>query len=282
MNNEKEFENQNSDNSAWPGNSGANEEVTGRRVAAEKVTPVEKDSDKGEKKEMPWILETLLVIVCVLAVVGLVQTFIGRQYVIPSGSMEPTLHGCDGCTNDRIFTEKISYYGDKGPEPGDVVVFEGTEDWNRNYVSPRSNNSMIHAIQDALSYVSLTPPDENTLVKRVIATGGQTVSCQEGDPAVMVDGKPIKQDYVMDPPTYPVDKTTGSEACGGAYFGPITVPEGNIWVMGDNRTASADSRYHMQDRYHGTIPVENVRGKVMFVLFPFSRIGGIDDPDIQA
>ncbi|MFS0372542.1 hypothetical protein ACL1A9_14815, partial [Corynebacterium striatum] len=66
MNNEKEFENQNSDNSAWPGNSGADEEVTGRRVAAEKVTPVEKDSDKGEKKEMPWILETLLVIVCVL------------------------------------------------------------------------------------------------------------------------------------------------------------------------------------------------------------------------
>ena len=267
MNNEKEFEDHGAD------------------LATSEAKPVKEVSEKTEekeKKELPWLLETLLIILCVLCVVGLVQTFIGRQYVIPSGSMEPTLHGCDGCTNDRIFTEKISYYGDKSPEPGDVVVFKGTDDWNRNYQSPRSSNEVIHKIQDVLSYVSLTPPDENTLVKRVVATGGQTVSCKEGDPAVMVDGKPINQDYVMDPPTYKVDEKTGSYACGGAYFGPVTVPEGNIWVMGDNRTASADSRYHMQDQYQGTIPVENVRGKVMFVFFPFNHIGGVDDPDIQA
>ena len=134
-----------------------------------------------EKKQMPWLRETALVVVAVLAVVGIFQNFVGRQYVIPSGSMEPTLHGCEGCNNDRIFTEKISYYGDNSPEPGDVVVFKGTPDWDRNWVSPRSDNPVIHRIQDALSYVSLTPPDENTLVKRVIATGGQTVSCQEGD-----------------------------------------------------------------------------------------------------
>lgn len=234
-----------------------------------------------KKKEMPWLLETLLVVATVLVIVGLFQNFIGRQYVIPSGSMEPTLHGCEGCTNDRIFTEKISYYGNGEPEPGDVVVFKGTEDWNSSYVSPRSSNPVIHGVQDALSFVSLAPPDENTLVKRVVATGGQTVSCQEGDPAVMVDGKPIEQDYVQDPPTYPVDESTGSEACGGPYFGPVEVPEDNIWVMGDNRTASADSRYHMTDKFHGTVPVENVRGKVKFVFWPFTRIGGVDDPDIQ-
>ena len=235
-----------------------------------------------EKKQMPWLLETALVVVSVLAVVGVFQNFVGRQYVIPSGSMEPTLHGSEGCNNDRIFAEKVSCYGAENPGPGDVVVFKGTPDWDRNWVSPRSDNPVIHRIQDALSYVSLTPPDENTLVKRVVATGGQTVSCQEGDPAVMVDGKPIEQDYVQDPPTYRVDETTGSYACGGAYFGPVTVPEGNIWVMGDNRTASADSRYHMQDQYQGTIPLENVRGKVMFIFFPFNRIGGVDDPDIQS
>ncbi|APT87102.1 MULTISPECIES: signal peptidase I [Corynebacterium] len=246
-------------------------------AASEKST----DSAK-EKKQLPWLVETFLVVAAVLVVVGLFQNFIGRQYVIPSGSMEPTLHGCTGCTNDRIFTEKISYYGDKSPRPGDVVVFKGTEDWNTAYRSPRSENPVIHGIQDALSFVSLAPPDENNLVKRVVATGGQVVSCQAGDPAVMVDGKPINQDYVMNPPTYPVDPSTGSQSCGGAYFGPITVPEGNIWVMGDNRTASADSRYHMQDEYQGTIPVANVRGKVMFVFYPFNRIGGVDDPDIQA
>lgn len=234
-----------------------------------------------EKKQLPWLVETALIVVGVLLVVGVVQTFIGRQYVIPSASMEPTLHGCEGCTNDRIFTEKISYYGDKSPEPGDVIVFEGTDSWNTNYQSPRSDNSVIAAIQEALSFVSLAPPDENTLVKRVIATGGQTVSCQAGDPAVMVDGKPIDQSYVMDPPTYPVDENSGSEACGGPYFGPVTVPEGNYFMMGDNRTNSADSRYHLDDPYHGTIPDENVRGKVAFVFFPFQRLGGVDDPGIQ-
>lgn len=238
------------------------------------------DAEQGEKKQMHWLLETLLVIVAVLVVVGLFQNFIGRQYVIPSGSMEPTLHGCEGCTNDRIFTEKISYYG-SDPEPGDVIVFEGTEDWNMMYTSPRSDNPVLHTIQDVLSFVSLAPPDENTLVKRVIATGGQTVSCQAGDPAVMVDGKPIDQSYIQQPAIYPVDPSTGSEECGGQYFGPITVPEDHLWMMGDNRTASADSRYHIDDAYQGTIPVENVRGKVMFVFFPFGRIGGIDDPDIQ-
>ena len=112
-------------------------------------------SPQGEgatkKKDMPWLLETLLVVATVLVIVGLFQNFIGRQYVIPSGSMEPTLHGCEGCTNDRIFTEKISYYGDGEPEPGDVVVFKGTEDWNSSYVSPRSSNPVIHGVQDALS-----------------------------------------------------------------------------------------------------------------------------------
>lgn len=238
-------------------------------------------AEKPAKKQLPWLVETFLIIAAVLVVVGLFQNIVGRQYVIPSGSMEPTLHGCEGCTGDRIFVEKVSYYGDKHPEPGDVVVFEGTESWNSAYVSPRSSNPTIKAIQDALSFVSLAPPDENTLVKRVIATGGQTVSCQPGDPAVMVDGKPIDQSYVMNPPTYPVNDAIGSEACGGPYFGPITVPEGNYFMMGDNRTNSLDSRFHMEDQYLGTIPEDHIRGKVAFVFFPFNRIGGVDALDIQ-
>lgn len=144
---------------------------------------------------MPWIVETLLIVGVVLAIVGVLQAFVGRQYVIPSSSMEPTLYGCEGCTNDRILTEKISYYG-SDPEPGDVIVFEGTESWNTGWDSPRSDNEFLAGVQEALSYVSLAPPNENNLVKRVVATGGQTVQCQEGDPAVMVDGSPIDQSYV--------------------------------------------------------------------------------------
>lgn len=234
-----------------------------------------------QKRQLPWMLETLLIIVVVLAVVAVFQNVVGRQYVIPSASMEPTLHGCTGCTGDRIFVEKVSYYGDKHPQPGDVVVFKGTDSWNATYESPRSNNPVVHKIQDALAVVSLAPPDENTLVKRIIAKGGQSVSCQPGDPAIMVDGKPIDQSYIQSPPTYPVDPVTGSDACGGPYFGPVTVPEGNYWMMGDNRTNSLDSRYHMQDQYQGTIPEENIRGKVEFIFFPFNRIGGVKSVDIQ-
>ena len=244
------------------------------------ISGVKDNNADSDKKQLPWIVETLLIVVVVLAVVGLLQAFVGRQYVIPSSSMEPTLHGCEGCTNDRILTEKISYYG-SDPEPGDVIVFEGTDSWNTGWQSPRSENSFLAAIQEGLSYVSLAPPNENNLVKRVIATGGQTVQCQEGDPAVMVDGTAIDQSYVLEPPTYPIDSETGSEACGGPYFGPITVPEDNVFVMGDNRTNSADSRAHSFDEYQGTIPLDNVRGKVAMVFYPFSRIGGVDDPEIQ-
>ena len=232
------------------------------------------------KRSLPWIVETALTVLVVLAVIGVFQTFIGRQYVIPSGSMEPTLHGCAGCTNDRIFAQKVSYYGDSSPQPGDVVVFEGTESWNFSYQSPRSANRVIAAVQEGLSFLSLAPPDENTLVKRVIAAGGQQVSCQEGDPAVMVDGQPIDQSYILQPPAYPVDTAVGSQACGGAYFGPITVPEGHYFMMGDNRTSSADSRFHLDDGTYGTIPEENIRGKVVLVFYPFNRFGTVEAVDL--
>ena len=85
--------------------------------------PVAEPATEAKKSTgLPWIVETLLIVLAVLFVVGLFQQFVGRQYVIPSGSMEPTLHGCEGCSNDRIFTEKVSYYG-SDPQPGDLVFF---------------------------------------------------------------------------------------------------------------------------------------------------------------
>ncbi len=237
-------------------------------------------SESDEKKPTPWYIEIPIVIVLTLVAIILIQTFVGRVYMIPSQSMEPTLHGCEGCTGDRIFVDKISYrFSD--PEPGDVVVFKGTESWNTNFVSQRSENDLIRGLQNVGSYIGLVAPDENDLVKRIVATGGQTVSCQAGDPAVMVDGQPIDQSYTLQPLAFPVDPATGSEACGGEYFGPVTVPEDHYFMMGDNRTNSADSRYHLGDPHQGTIPEENIRGKVQAIIYPFNRIGGVGDPDIQ-
>lgn len=234
----------------------------------------------SEKKSAPWYIEIPVVILVTLLAIFLIQTFVGRVYMIPSQSMEPTLHGCEGCTGDRIFVDKVSYrFSD--PEPGDVVVFKGTDSWNSGFISQRSTNDVVRTLQNLGSYVGLVAPDENDLVKRIVATGGQTVSCQAGDPAVMVDGSPIDQSYTMQPSAYPVNPMTGSEACGGDYFGPIQVPAGNYFMMGDNRTNSLDSRAHVGDQYQGTIPRENIRGKVQVIIFPFNRIGSVKDLDIQ-
>lgn len=234
----------------------------------------------AEKKAAPWYIEIPVVIVVTLLVIFLIQTFVGRVYMIPSQSMEPTLHGCEGCTGDRIVVDKISYrFSD--PEPGDVVVFKGTDSWNSGFVSQRSDNDVVRTLQNLGSYVGLVAPDENDLVKRIVATGGQTVSCQAGDPAVMVDGAPIDQSYTLQPAAYPVDPAIGSEACGGAYFGPVQVPDGHYFMMGDNRTNSADSRAHIGDEHQGTIPEDHIRGKVQAIIFPFNRIGGVADPAIQ-
>ena len=244
--------------------------------------PVRRPRAEQEQAERatPWYIEIPLVVVLTLALIFVLQTFVGRVYLIPSASMEPTLHGCEGCNGDRIFVQKVSYYF-SDPEPGDVVVFEGTPSWNTGYQSNRSDNAFVAGLQQLGSYVGLVAPDENDLVKRVVATGGQTVSCQAGDPAVMVDGQPIDQSYILEPPANPVIGEDGSAECGGNFFGPITVPEGNVFVMGDNRTNSADSRYHSGDEFQGTIPEENIRGKVSFIILPLTRIGPVKDREIQ-
>ena len=205
----------------------------------------------------------------------------GRVYVIPSESMEPTLHGCTDCNNDRIFVNKM-VYDFKDPKPGDVVVFKGPESWDNAYTTSRSSNRIVRGFQNLGSYIGLVAPDENDLVKRVIATGGQKVECLPGDNGVKVNGKEIDNSDIMNPPSRSVDTKGGSIACGGEYFGPVKVPEDHLWVMGDNRTNSRDSRFHLGDQYQGTVPVDNVIGRVDARILPFNRIGTVKHPQIQS
>ena len=227
-----------------------------------------------------WWRGMALAVVATVVLLSLIQAFIGRLYVVPSGSMEPTFHGCAGCENDRIAVERVSYYS-QDPQPGDVIVFASTPSWDGEFTVERSHNVLVRGLQNLLSLVGLVPNADNILTKRVIATGGQTVSCQAGDPAVMVDGRPTDQSFVLTPPVNEANPLTGSEACGGDYFGPVTVPEESLWVMGDSRTNSLDSRAHLGDNRQGTVPVDNVRGKVRAVVLPLGRGGIVKHPDIQ-
>ena len=253
------------------------------------------DGKPGRKKKsvLSALIEALILIVVAVLLYFVILTFVARPYLIPSESMEPTLHGCTGCTGDRVMVDKLIYrFG--SPKPGDVIVFRGPPAWNVGYKSIRSDNTVVRWLQNTLSFIGFVPPDENVLVKRVIAVGGQTVECRAAS-GLTVDGKPLDQPFLntrtmgvenLDPAAY---------RCLGPEFGPVTVPDGRLWVMGDNRTHSADSRAHCTsvpadlrrgvlctgDPMSGTIPVENVIGKARFIAWPPSRWGGVSSVDIQ-
>ncbi|MGB3355575.1 MAG: signal peptidase I [Mycobacterium sp.] len=244
-----------------------------------------------DKKKRGAVREAAILITVAMVLYYVMLTFIARPYLIPSESMEPTLHGCPGCVGDRIMVDKLSYRF-TSPEPGDVVVFKGPPNWSIGYQSIRSDNPAIRAVQNALSFIGFVPPDQNDLVKRIIAVGGQTVECR-ADTGLTVDGEELNEPY-LDPDTMMADPAV--YPCLGNEFGPVTVPEDRIWVMGDNRTHSADSRSHCSNRPEdaqngllctgdpvaGTIPVENVIGKARFIAWPPSRWGGVNSTDPQS
>ena len=169
-------------------------------TAADAKTDDPKKPDEPKKRGAVREAAILITIAVVLYYVML--TFVARPYLIPSESMEPTLHGCAGCTGDRIMVDKITYrFG--SPQPGDVIVFKGPPNWDIGYKSIRSTNTAVRFVQNALSFIGFVPPDENDLVKRVIAVGGQTVECR-ADTGLTVDGKPLNEPY-LDPATMMAD-----------------------------------------------------------------------------
>ena len=294
-----------------PGESGEDDRPPtnqGERSDAEKSQPVEdeepslkkdgKSGKGGDKRERPFWQETIILLVLVLAINFVVQTFIARPFVIPSESMEPTLHGCFGCTGDRVLVDRMGYRV-SDPRPGDVVVFVSPQSWVHNshdLRKPKRDESTLGSVVDGLKWlgrlVRLLPPDENYIVKRVIATGGQTVAC---DPqrGLTVDDKPLNEPY-LDNPSMNEQKASGNICLTPpgedfAKFGPFKVPQGRLWVMGDNRINSTDSRYHT---YHfpgangepnlemGTVPVGNVVGKVRVIIYPASRWAVVHAPEI--
>src|ERR687894_2246921 len=212
-------------------------------------------------------LPVLLLIAFVLAL--LVKTFLVQAFFIPSGSMERTLHGCPGCTGDRVLVNKVPYWFG-APEPGDIVVFEGPESWSPEVHVAEPGNWLSSGLLWLGRAIGVAPPSEDDFVKRVIATGGQTVQCCDPGGRVTVDGEPVDEPYVFE------DTPLESRV-----FGPVTVPEGRLWVMGDHRSASADSKAHIGDEWSGTVAVDDVVGKAALIVWPLDRFGTLGSPDIQ-
>jgi signal peptidase I len=218
-------------------------------------------------KELPILIGIALVLTI------LIQTFVARVFLIPSESMEHTLHGCAGCYGDRVLVDKVTFVF-RDPEPGDVVVFQRPDTWNQaEFRSNRSDNAVVRWLQDIGAMFGLASPNEDDVVKRVIAVGGQTVRCCDDQGRVQVDGKSLDEPYVF---------WDGGAPNGNQEFESFKVPDGTLWVMGDNRNNSADSRVQGGGGPNGVVPIDNVIGKARFIVLPPSRWRGVGDHDPQA
>ena len=216
-----------------------------------------------------WLRELPVLLLVALVLAVLVKTFLVEAFFIPSGSMERTLHGCPGCTADKVLVTKPPYWF-SDPEPGDVVVFRAPDTWEPEVAAEEPGNPFSAALLWVGRAIGVAPPADDDLVKRVVAVGGQTVQCCDAQGRVTVDGEPLDEPYIFEP-----------TPLGERAFGPVTVPEGRLFVMGDHRAISADSTRHLRDRYGGTIAVDDVVGKVSMIVWPLDRFGFVDDPDIQ-
>jgi signal peptidase I len=250
----------------------AADEAAADEQAGDEVEPAgRKRRRKGRKPRSFWKELPILIGVALLLAL-LIQTFIARVFVIPSESMEATLHGCPGCYGDRVLVDKLVYtFGD--PEPGEVVVFKRPGTWNQSeFQSNRSSNAFVSWLQDVGAAFGLASPDEDDVVKRIVAVGGQRVECCDDKNRVLVDGEPIDESYVYWTPTAEPRQ---------ASFAPITIPDGMLFVLGDNRNNSSDSRYQGGGGRNGLVPVDNVIGKVRWVVLPPARWQGVGDDNPQ-
>lgn len=187
----------------------------------------ELQSKREEKGGLSTFASFLIMITIVVVAYFGLRTFVVGTYEIPSGSMLDTIQ-----IGDRVFSEKVSYYF-RDPEQGDIITFADPENPQR------------------------------TLIKRVIAVGGQTVDLKDG--YVYVDGKKLDEPYTEGKQSLPLNT-----AYGVSITYPYTVPDGYLWVMGDNRTNSADSRYF------GAVSKDSVTGHANFTFWPLNRIGILD------
>lgn len=202
----------------------------------------------------------------VLAVVVL-RTFVAQTFVIPSASMWPTLHGCPGCTDDHVIVERITERL-RDVTRGDIVVFDDAQHWLPP-AKTASASAYAAPLHKALGYVGLgtdTTPDH--LIKRVIGVPGDTVEGRGGH--VYVNGVLLREPYLP----------AGSHGSDIAF--KVTVPAGKLWVMGDNRSESADSRAHRNQPSHGFIDEDAVVGRAIAIAWPPSRARYLQTPQALA
>lgn len=205
--------------------------------------------------------ETAVLLVLALGLAVLLRTFVVQAFYVPSESMVPTLE-----KNDRIVASKLSTdLGGVGR--GQVVVFRDPGGWLDP--STTAGSGLRRVIVSTLTFVGLLPSDSgDDLVKRVIGVGGDHVVCCDKQGRITVNGHPLDESAYLDPGDKP-----------SLIPFDVHVPADHLWVMGDNRSNSQDSRYHEQQQPGGgMVPVDNVIGRAVVIVWPFPRWGLLPVP----
>jgi signal peptidase I len=233
-------------------------EGTGDPAAAGNGGKGGKGGKRGKRRRSFWReLPVLVVVALVLALV--IKTFAIQAFFIPSASMENTLK-----IGDRVLINKVVYHL-RSIDRGDIIVFDGSGSWDFN--NPTASTNIFRKAIDELEGLVGVTHDTSIYIKRVIGLPGDHVACCNAGGQVTVNGVPLSESSYLYPGNAPSTQKFS-----------ITVPAGRLWVMGDHRTVSYDSRGHMGDPGGGTIPESAVLGRAFVIIWPPSRWGFLNIP----
>ena len=224
-------------------------------------------------RELPF----LIVIAFLLAL--LIKAFLIQAFYIPSGSMQQTLE-----LRDRVLVNKL-VYNFRDIHRGEVVVFNGLDSFTPEVTIAEPSNGVQRVLRAISSAVGVGAPGEKDFIKRVIGVPGDRVACcsPEGKVTVQPEGaeQPValEEPYVFQDDSQPFCAAgAGESSCPEGAPG-VLVPEGRLWVMGDHRNSSSDSRAHIDDENSGTVPQDKVIGRAFVIVWPLDRARVLSVPD---
>jgi signal peptidase I len=223
--------------------------------------PAQPGAKKKKGGAASFFKELPVLILIAFGLAMLIKTFLVQAFFIPSASMEPTLHGCEGCRGDRVLVNKLIYRF-RDPHRGEVIVFVA------EHTAGSDNRSFFRkAIDNITEGLGVSQPADRDFIKRIIGLPGETVDVKEGTVTITtVAGSKItlNEPYI-------------SQERDLSPFGPFKVPPDTYFVMGDNRPNSADSRTRL-----GPIKRSDIIGKAFVKVWPLNRIGLLRTPKYAA